>query len=53
MGPDTGVQSSRHTKDYKMVLDAVLFNTQHYKVRVKGKVKQSREWRSAQAYTSV
>ena len=26
-----------------MVLDATLFNTQHYKVRIKGKVKQSRE----------
>ena len=27
----------------KMVLDASLLNTQHYKVRVKGKVEQSRE----------
>ena len=26
-----------------MVLDASLLNTQHYKVRIKGKVKQSRE----------
>ena len=30
-----------------MVLDAVLFNTQHYKVRSKGKVQQSGEWSSA------
>ena len=30
-----------------MVLDAVLHNTQHYKVRIKGKVEQSREWISA------
>ena len=30
----------------KMVLDAILLNTQHYRVRIKGKVKQSREWRS-------
>ena len=27
----------------KMVLDASLLNTQHYKVRIKGKVEQSRE----------
>ena len=27
----------------KMVLDASLLNTQHYKVRIKGKVKQSKE----------
>ena len=30
-------------KTQKMVLDASLLNTQHYKVRVKGKVEQSRE----------
>ena len=30
-------------KTQKMVLDASLINTQHYKVRIKGKVKQSRE----------
>ena len=30
-------------KTQKMVLDASLLNTQHYKVRIKGKVKQSRE----------
>ena len=27
----------------KMVLDATLLSTQHYKVRIKGKVEQSRE----------
>ena len=26
------------TKDSKMVIDAALLNTQHYKVRIKGKV---------------
>ena len=31
-------------KTQKMVLDAVLLNTQHYKVRIKGKVEQSRDW---------
>ena len=29
-----------------MILDASLLNTQHYKVRIKSKVKQSREWSS-------
>ena len=30
-------------KTQKMVLDTSLLNTQHYKVRIKGKVEQSRE----------
>ena len=30
-------------KTQKMVLDATLLNTQHYEVRIKGKVEQSRE----------
>ena len=30
-------------KTQKVVLDASLLNTQHYKVRIKGKVEQSRE----------
>ena len=40
------------TKTKKMVLDAALFSTQHCKVRIKGKVEQSREWSSA-PYASV
>ena len=36
-----------------MVLDANLLNTQHYKVCIKGKVEQSREWCSALLYTLV
>ena len=40
-------------KTQKMVLDTVLLNTQHYKVRIKGKVEQSREWSSAQPNTLV
>ena len=40
-------------KIQKMVLDAFLLNTQHYKVRIKGKVEHSREWSSALPYTSV
>ena len=30
-------------KTQKMVLDAALINTQHYKVTIKGKVEQSRK----------
>ena len=33
-------------KTQKMVLDAALLNTQHYKVRIKSKVEWSREWSS-------
>ena len=40
-------------KTQKMVLDASLLNTQHYKVRIKGKVKQSRESSSSLPYTLV
>ena len=40
-------------KTQKMVLDATLLNTQHYKVRIKGKVKQSRERSSTLPYTSM
>ena len=34
-------------KTLKMELDTTLLNTQHYKVRFKGKVEQSWEWSSA------
>ena len=40
-------------KTLKMELDTTLLNTQHYKVRFKGKVEQSREWCSALPYTLV
>ena len=40
-------------KTQKMVLDTSLLSTQHYKVRFKGKVEQSRERSSALPYTSV
>ena len=40
-------------KTKKMVLDATLLNTQHYKIRIKGKVEQYREWSSALHHTSV
>ena len=38
-------------KTFKMVLDTSLLNTQQYKVRIKGKVEQSKEWSSALSYT--
>ena len=44
---------SSHTKDSKMVLDASLLNTLHYKVQIKGKVVQTRERSSALPYTLV
>ena len=37
----------------KMLLDAALLSTQHYKVRIKNKVEQSREWSSTLPYTLV
>ena len=40
-------------KTQKMVIDANLLNTQHYEVRIKGKVEQLRERSSALPYTSV
>ena len=36
-----------------MVFDTPLLNTQQYKVRIKDKMEQSREWSSALLYTSV
>ena len=54
---DTGDRGSNPDwvipKTQKMVLDASLLTTQHYKVRMKGKVEQSREWSSALLYTSA
>ena len=40
-------------KSFKMVLNTSLFNTQQYKVRMKGKVEQSREMSSAFPKTLV
>ena len=40
-------------KTLKMVLDTSLLNTLQYKVRIKGKVQQSRERSSTLPYTSV
>ena len=43
----------RHTKDFKMVLDTSLLNSQQYMVCIRGKVEQSRERSSTFPYTSV
>ena len=40
-------------KTLQTVLDTSLLNTQHYKVRIKVNVEQSRERSSALPYTSV
>ena len=40
-------------KTQKMVLDVALLSTQHYKLRIKGKLEKSREWSCALLYTSV
>ena len=46
-------KKKKKKKKKKMVLDATLLNTQHYKVRIKGKVEQSRERSSVLFYTLV
>ena len=40
-------------KTQKMVRDAALLNTQHYKIQIEGKVDQSRERSSTLPYTLV
>ena len=46
-------QDESYQRLKKMVLDASLLNTQHYKVRIMGKVEQFRERSSALPYTLV
>ena len=51
---ETGVQSQVESyQNSKMVLDAPLLNTQHYKVRIKGKIEQSREGSSAPVHLGL
>ena len=51
---DLGSNSGRVIpKTFKMELDTSLLSTQHYKVHIKGKVEQSKEWSSTLPYTSV
>ena len=55
MARETGVQSQVESYQSlkKMILDTALLNTQHYKVRIKGKEELSKEKSSALPYTSV
>ena len=55
MAWETRVQSQVkwYQRYKKMVLDPSLLNTQHYKVRIKGKVEKSGGKSSALPYTSV
>ena len=52
---ETEVQSLGRVipKTQKMVLDATLLSTQHYKVWIKGKVEQSWEWSNTHLHLSV
>ena len=52
-GDRGSIQGRVITKTQKMVFDTTLLNTQYYKVNIKGKVEQYREWSSALPYTSV
>ena len=53
LGDQGSIPGRAIPKTQKMLLDATLLNTQHYKVRIKGKVKQSRKWSSTLSYTLV
>ena len=53
LGSITGRVIPKTKKKKKMVLETTMFNTQHFKVRIKGKVEQSRERSSALPYILV
>ena len=55
MARKTWVQSQveSYQRFLKMVLDASLLNSQHYKSWIKGEVEQSRERRTVLPYTLV
>ena len=53
VGDQGSIQGRIIPKTQKMVLDATLLNTQQYKVRIMGKVEQSKEWRCTLPYFSV
>ena len=52
-GNQSSVPGQVIPKTQKMVLNASLLNTQHYKVWIKGKVELSRKRSCALLYTSV
>ena len=52
MAREAEVQSQ--IKSYqRLKIDIALLNTLHYKLKIKGKVEQSKEWSSAVPYTSI
>ena len=51
MVQETGIQSL--IKSYQKLKKWYLLNTQHYKVRIKGKVEQSRGWSSPPLHLGV
>ena len=53
LGDLGSIQGHVIPKTLKMLFDTSLLSTQQYKVRIKGKVEQSRERSSALPYTSV
>ena len=53
LGDRGSIPSCVIPKTFKMVLDISLPNTQQHKVRIKGKVVQSKERSSALPYTMV
>ena len=53
LGDMGSIQGSVIPKTLKMILDITLLNTQQYKVWIKRKVEQSKEWSSALLYISV
>ena len=53
LGNQGSIQGWVIQKTQKMVRDTTLLSTQHYKVRIKGKVEQSKEWSSALSHTLV
>ena len=53
LGNQDSIPSWVMSKTQKMVFDAALLNTQHYKLQIKSKEEQSREWSSTLPYTLV
>ena len=53
LGDQVSIPGRVIPKSEKMVLDFALLRTQHYKVRIKGKVEQSREWNSTLSNIAV
>ena len=53
LGDQVSIPGRVIPKTQKMVLDAALLSTQHYKVRIEGKMEQPRKWGIALPNTLV